>query len=248
MGRLNHENGCCDKAPEVQRAPEAPEFVPHCARHPIGERQRGWKTQGGWKTYRKFGVKPLPKNVWTPPPTIRFPPLFGISVSFPLKERGTDQTNPNFWGLQKWFWRAHSPVRFPPPPQMHVIRFAPPLSRCPTPREQRQATQLRTPSHKTPLFRIGCMPKGGCMTTHSLIPRQPWNRAPTECVPHCVARRRGPPQGCHLANNNQPTGIRTSSSQFGSHPRRYISDIILEDGYHSNFLNYTSPFYFSRIN
>ena len=44
------------------------------------------------KTYRKFGVKPLPKNVFGPPP----PPLFGDSLSFPLRKRGTDQTNPNF--------------------------------------------------------------------------------------------------------------------------------------------------------
>ena len=92
----------------------------------------GWKTQGGGKTYRKFGEKPLPKNVFGPPTYDTFspPPFFGDSLSFPLKERGTDQTNPNFWGLQKWFWRAHSAVRFPPP-QIHAIRFAPPLSRCP---------------------------------------------------------------------------------------------------------------------
>ena len=88
------------------------------------ERQRGVENSGGWKTYRK-----LPKNVFGPPTYDTFPPPpFGDSLSFPLKERGADQTNPNFWGLQKWFWRAHSRVRFPPPPppQIHVIRFPPP--------------------------------------------------------------------------------------------------------------------------
>ena len=69
------------------------------------------ENSGGWKTYRKCGEKPLPQNVFGPP-HLRyvFPPLFGDSLSFPLKERGTDQTNPYFWGLQKWFWRAHPAV------------------------------------------------------------------------------------------------------------------------------------------
>ena len=84
------------------------------------------ENSGGWKTYRKFGEKPLPKNFFGPPTYDTFPPpLFGYSLSFPLKERGTDQTNPNFWGLQKWFWRAYSAVHFPPP-QIYAIRFAPP--------------------------------------------------------------------------------------------------------------------------
>ena len=63
----------------------------------LRERQWGVENSGEWKTHRKFGVKPLPKNVFGPP-HLRYvpPPLFGDSLSFPLKERGADQTNPNF--------------------------------------------------------------------------------------------------------------------------------------------------------
>ena len=94
----------------------------------------GWKTQGGGKTYRKFGLKPLPKNVFGPPAYDTFPPpppFFGrLSViSFKKKEAPTRATPIS--ELQKWFWRAHSAVRFPPPPPIHAIRFAHPLSRCP---------------------------------------------------------------------------------------------------------------------
>ena len=67
---------------------------------PVAQSQRAAKGGGklrGWKTYRKFGEKPLPKNVFGPPTYDTFPPpFFGDSLSFPLKERGTDQTDPNF--------------------------------------------------------------------------------------------------------------------------------------------------------
>ena len=57
----------------------------------------GWKTQGGGKHTVNSAKNPSPKAFLDPPPTIRFPPPFvGDSLSFPLKERGTDQTNPNF--------------------------------------------------------------------------------------------------------------------------------------------------------
>ena len=53
--------------------------------------------QGGWKTYRKFGEKTPPqKRSWTPHLRYVSPPFFGDSLSFPLKERGTDQTKPQF--------------------------------------------------------------------------------------------------------------------------------------------------------
>ena len=52
----------------------------------------GGKLRGGGK-HSKFGVKPVPKNVSGPPTYDTFSP---DSLSFPLKERGTDQTNPNF--------------------------------------------------------------------------------------------------------------------------------------------------------
>ena len=58
------------------------------------ERQRGGKPrQGG-----KHTGKPLPKNVFGPPHLQYVSPLpfLGDSLSFPLKERGTGQTNPTF--------------------------------------------------------------------------------------------------------------------------------------------------------
>ena len=61
------------------------------------ERPRGVENSGGWKTYRKFGEKPLPKNVFGPPTYDTFPPpLFWRLSVISLKRRGTDQTNPNF--------------------------------------------------------------------------------------------------------------------------------------------------------
>ena len=83
----------------------------------IRERPRGVENSGGGEHTVNSAKNPSPKTFLDPPHTIRFPPppFFGNSLSFPLKARGTDQTNPNFWGLQKCFWRAHSAVRFPPP-------------------------------------------------------------------------------------------------------------------------------------
>ena len=40
-------------------------------------------------------------------------PQFSDPLSFLWEEKGTDQTNPKFRGIQKWFWRAHFTVRFP---------------------------------------------------------------------------------------------------------------------------------------
>ena len=54
------------------------------------------------------------------------PPPFVFALLLSLEETGTDQANPTLGGLQNWFWRAHSMVRFPPPPQQNRtirIRF-----------------------------------------------------------------------------------------------------------------------------
>ena len=85
--------------------------------------QRGGNSGEG-KTYHKA---PPQKPFWTPPPTYdTFPPPFVHAMSFSLAETGTDQTNPIFWGLQKWFWRGHFIVRFPPPPQIAPYVSPPP--------------------------------------------------------------------------------------------------------------------------
>ena len=97
----------------------------------IRERPRGVENSGGGgggKHTANSAKNPSPKTFLDPPTYDTFPPppFFGDSLSFPLKERGTDQTNPNFWGLQKWFWRAHSAVRFPPPPPKFTRYVLPP--------------------------------------------------------------------------------------------------------------------------
>ena len=81
----------------------------------VREKTRGVENSGEGKTYHKT---PSPKTVLDPPPPmIRFPlpPSFVHALSFSLEGTGTDQTNPIFWALQNWFWRARSIVRFPPP-------------------------------------------------------------------------------------------------------------------------------------
>ena len=86
------------------------------------------KNKGGWKTQGrgKHTIKPLPKNGFGPPHLwyVSPPPPFVFALLFSLEETGTDQANPTLWGLQNWFWRAHSMVRFPP--QNRTIRFPPP--------------------------------------------------------------------------------------------------------------------------
>ena len=57
---------------------------------------------------------------------IRFPPHFGDSLSFPLKGKRHQPDQPKFLVLESTVCST-----FPPPPQIPVIRFAHPLSRCP---------------------------------------------------------------------------------------------------------------------
>ena len=114
-----------DLSPIPTYSPGGPNLLSPISTYFSESGQGGWKTQGGGKHAVNSAKNPSPKTFLDPPTYDTFPPPFGDSLSFPLKERGTDETNPNFWGLQRWFWRAHSAVRFPPP-QIHAIRFAPP--------------------------------------------------------------------------------------------------------------------------
>ena len=85
--------------------------------------------QRGGGTYRKT---PPQKRPWTPPPAIRSPPpLFGDSLSISLtgKRRRPDQ--PQFLRPPKSGFGEHAP-QYVFHPQIHMIRFPPPLSRCPT--------------------------------------------------------------------------------------------------------------------
>ena len=93
----------------------------------LRERQRGVENSGGWKTYRKFGVEPLPKNVFGSPhlPYVSPPPPFcRLSViSLTRKRHRTDQ--PQFLRPPKVFLESTLCSTFSPL-QIHVIRFAPP--------------------------------------------------------------------------------------------------------------------------
>ena len=64
------------------------------------DKERGWKTQGRGK----HTIKTPPKNGFGPHThdTFPLPPPFAHAMSFALEDTGTDQTNPTFWGLQKW--------------------------------------------------------------------------------------------------------------------------------------------------
>ena len=109
----------------------------------------GWcseKNKGGWKTQGtgKHTIKPLPKNGFGPPHLwYVFPPPFVFPLLFSLQETSTDQANPTFWGLQNWFWRAHSMVRFPPKKSHDT--FCTPISRFPMMRSFRPNMPRETP-------------------------------------------------------------------------------------------------------
>ena len=78
---------------------------------------------------RQRGVENLKSEGWDPDCLLPPPPPFVHALSFSFEERGTDQTNRTISGLQNWFWRGCSAVRFPPPP---IARYVlPPISRFP---------------------------------------------------------------------------------------------------------------------
>ena len=82
------------------------------------------------------GEKTLPKNVFGPPTYDTFPPpFFGDSLSFPLKERGTDQTNPDSEASKSGFGE-HTLQYVSPPPKFTRYVLPPPSAaaqplRCP---------------------------------------------------------------------------------------------------------------------
>ena len=88
----------------------------------------GGKLRGGGKHTVNSEKNPSPKTFFGPP-HLRYvfppPPSFGDSLSFPLKERDTDQTNPNFLRppkvvlestLCQYVFPPNSRDTFPPPP------------------------------------------------------------------------------------------------------------------------------------
>ena len=57
---------------------------------------------------------PPQKRFLTSPPMMSSPPMWRCPVIW-LKRNGRRPYQSPFWGIQKWFWRAHSVVRFPSP-------------------------------------------------------------------------------------------------------------------------------------
>ena len=106
------------------------------------ESGRGVENSGGWKAYRKFGEKPLPKNVFGPPTYDTFspPPLFWQLSVISLKRKRHDQ--PQFLRPPEVVLESTLCSTFPPP-QIHAIRFPPPLSCCPSSHQLSGVTSLR---------------------------------------------------------------------------------------------------------
>ena len=100
----------------VRRSRKSGVFFAHLSQRAA---EGGGKLRGG-ETYRKT---PPQKRPWTPPPAIRFPPLFWrLSViSLKIKRRRPDQ--PQFLRPPRV---ALESTLCSTPPQIHVIRFAPP--------------------------------------------------------------------------------------------------------------------------
>ena len=90
----------------------------------------GGKLRGG-KTYRKFGEKPLPENVFGPP-HLRyvFPPLFWRLSVISLKRKRHRPDQPQFPRPPKVVLESTLCSTFPPPPPNSRDTFSPPLSRC----------------------------------------------------------------------------------------------------------------------
>ena len=91
------------------------------------ERPRGVENSGGWKTYRKFGEKnPPQKRFWTP--HLRYvspPPLFLATLChFPQKKEAPTRPTPISEASKSGF--GEHTLQYVSPPQIHVIRFAPP--------------------------------------------------------------------------------------------------------------------------
>ena len=129
---------------------------------------------GGGRTYRKT---PPPKLFWTPPPHDTFPPpLFGDSLSLPLKGKRHQPDHPNFWGLQKWGLENTLYSMLPPPPPVTWYGLPPPLSRCPSRFEAIRANRsnvvkqrvfLRIGSRESPQFALRIARNIGGMPNNS---------------------------------------------------------------------------------
>ena len=94
------------------------------------ERPRGVENSGGWKAYRKFGEKPLPKNVFgPPPPTTRFPPPFFWRLTvISLKRKRHRPDQPQFLRPPEVVLESTLCGTFSPPPNSHDTFCPPPPS------------------------------------------------------------------------------------------------------------------------
>ena len=108
-----------------------------CFAPKIREKQRGVKNSREGTTYHNT---PSQKGFWSPPTYDAFSaPVCFRPVVFCRGNRHRSGKNPTFWGLQNWFWRARSMVRFPP--QKSHDTFCPPISRFPSKNKERKDGQ-----------------------------------------------------------------------------------------------------------
>ena len=84
------------------------------------------ENSGGWKTYRKFGEKTLPKNVFGPPTyDTFFPPLFWRLSVISLKRKRHRPDQPKFLRPPKVVLESTLCSTFSPPPNSRDT-FCPP--------------------------------------------------------------------------------------------------------------------------
>ena len=85
------------------------------------------ENSGGWKTYRKFGEKPLPKNVFGPPTYDTFspPPFLATLCHFPYKKEAPTRPTPISEASKSGFGEHTLQYVSPPPPNSRDT-FSPP--------------------------------------------------------------------------------------------------------------------------
>ena len=84
------------------------------------------ENSGGWKTYRKFGEKPLPRNVFGPPTYDTFsPPFLATLCHFPLKKEAPTRPTPISEASKSGFGE-HTLQYVSPPPKFTQYVLSPP--------------------------------------------------------------------------------------------------------------------------
>ena len=113
LEKLREIQQICTRDPRRHQTQTLNIWHAHCDKSESGK--------GGWK----FGVKPLPKNVFGPPTYDTFPPFFWRLSVISLKRKRHRPDQPQFLRPPEVVLESTLCSTFPTP-QIHVIRFAPP--------------------------------------------------------------------------------------------------------------------------